>query len=51
MTHASAWAKQSKVMLQNPLSISFPWAREGKPLASSLNTLKYSKVHPLAVFP
>ena len=38
--------KTTKSYVTTPLSISFPWAREGKPLALSLNTLKYSKCVP-----
>ena len=46
MTHALAWVKTIKSYATIPLPISFPWAKEGKPQAPSLNTLKYSKVHP-----
>ena len=43
MTRASAWVKQSQVM---PQSISFPWAREGKPPVSSLKHFKILEVCP-----
>ena len=48
MTHALAWVKQSKIKATIPLSISFPWAREGKPQTPSLNTLNTQKYIPLS---